>query len=256
MILFRVLTTSARSATAFDHAFTSCHGSRLFTLRLHFAHGPAVPFSTSPAMRKVNGSCRDLVSFADRALLLFHLSVSFIGRRFIPETSARVTRPCWCAVTTFCPLGHCDSPRLETCLDYFIQLTAVSYRGLLRVSSVAYGTCDRARRTGESCLLLRNRSSVSRDRTNQPDPIFPRSPGIIFESQLMQTFVFTNRQLVLSMNCEHHSKNSESVKKLICTRLFTSRNKAAFTWINAHAHATHVSEVIHSAKPLQKCPRE
>src|SRR4030095_1179158 len=64
------------------------------------------PFSTSPACRKVNGSCRDLVSFPDRALLLSRLSASFIGRHFIPETSARVIRPCWCAVTTFCPLGQ------------------------------------------------------------------------------------------------------------------------------------------------------
>jgi len=95
-----------------------------------------------------------------------------------------------------------------------------------------------------------------RDRTNQPDPIFPRSPGIIFESQLMQTFAFTNRQLVLSMNCEHHIKNPESVKKLICTRLFTSRDDAAFVSINVHACVTHFCEVIHNAKAPQKPLRE
>ena len=45
---------SARSATDFVRAFTSCHGSRLFTLRLHSSHSPAVFFSTSPALRKVS----------------------------------------------------------------------------------------------------------------------------------------------------------------------------------------------------------
>lgn len=44
---------SARSATAFGGAFTRCHGSRLFSLRLPFVHRPAVSFVTSPASRKV-----------------------------------------------------------------------------------------------------------------------------------------------------------------------------------------------------------
>ena len=49
-IVFRVLTISTRSAAAFDSAFAPCHGSRLFTLRLHFTHSPAVSFLTSPAL--------------------------------------------------------------------------------------------------------------------------------------------------------------------------------------------------------------
>ena len=44
---------SSGTATAFGRAFTLCHGSRLFTLRLYFAHRPAVSFSTSPTFRKV-----------------------------------------------------------------------------------------------------------------------------------------------------------------------------------------------------------
>jgi hypothetical protein len=51
---------STRSATAFGRAFAPCHGSRLFTLRLHSSHSPAVFFSTSPAQRKVlifHGPC-------------------------------------------------------------------------------------------------------------------------------------------------------------------------------------------------------
>jgi hypothetical protein len=44
---------SARTATAFDSALTSRHGSRLFTLRLLFIHKPAVAFLLSPTFRKV-----------------------------------------------------------------------------------------------------------------------------------------------------------------------------------------------------------
>jgi hypothetical protein len=50
MIFFRVSTISTRSAAAFDGAFARCHGSRLFTFRLHFHHSPAVSFLTSPEL--------------------------------------------------------------------------------------------------------------------------------------------------------------------------------------------------------------
>ena len=50
VIFCRVSTISTRSAAAFDGAFAPCHGSRLFTLRLHFHHSPAVSFLTSPAL--------------------------------------------------------------------------------------------------------------------------------------------------------------------------------------------------------------
>jgi hypothetical protein len=51
MILFFASSPlSSGSATAFDGAFARGHGSRLFTLRLLFAHSPAVSFLTSPAL--------------------------------------------------------------------------------------------------------------------------------------------------------------------------------------------------------------
>jgi hypothetical protein len=53
VIFFASPPLSTRSATAFGRPFALRHGSRLFTLRLHFIHRPAVPFSTSPAWRKV-----------------------------------------------------------------------------------------------------------------------------------------------------------------------------------------------------------
>ena len=58
-IFFRVLTISTGSAAVFDSAFAPCHGSRLFTLRLPFAHSPAVSFLTSPALGSFS---RDLPS--------------------------------------------------------------------------------------------------------------------------------------------------------------------------------------------------
>src|ERR1039458_5962405 len=50
VILSRVSTISTGSAAAFDGAFAPCHGSRLFSLKLPFAHSPAVSFLTSPAL--------------------------------------------------------------------------------------------------------------------------------------------------------------------------------------------------------------
>jgi hypothetical protein len=53
VIFFASPPLSARSATAFGRPFALRHGSRLFTLRSFFVYSPAVPFSTSPARRKV-----------------------------------------------------------------------------------------------------------------------------------------------------------------------------------------------------------
>ena len=54
-----------------------------------------------------------------------------------------------------------------------------------------------------------------RSRVNQPDPTFPRSPGIIYETR---GFDFTlDRRFVLSMNCGHHSRIFISAHDLICT---------------------------------------
>jgi hypothetical protein len=76
-------------------------------------------------------------------------------------------------------LGDCDSPRLETDPDYLTQLAAVSHRGLLPSPSFAF---DDVRTSPEEPV---NSASpelslwFQRSRINQPDPAFPRSPGII-----------------------------------------------------------------------------
>ena len=58
-------------------------------------------------------------------------------------------------------------------------------------------------------------AAFSRDRANQPVPIFPRSPGIILK-RLIQTFVSINH-FVLSMNGDEIIRNFASGNELICT---------------------------------------
>ena len=119
---------SARSATAFGGAFASCHGSRLLTLRLPFAHRPAVFISTSPTWWKVlrilprsrvlPGACAHFVPL----LGVFRLA----DRACAPPPESQA--PCWHTVATVYPLGNCDSLRPETSLSYLTRLGTVSHR--------------------------------------------------------------------------------------------------------------------------------
>ena len=119
---------SARSATAFGCAFASCHGSRLLTLRLLFAHKPAVFISTSPTWWKVftdpaENSCP---SQCLRSLCPAVGRLSF-GRSRVSRT-ARVTSIVLAHSRNRYPLGNCDSLKLETSLSYLTRLGAVSDR--------------------------------------------------------------------------------------------------------------------------------
>ena len=117
------------SATAVNSALAPCHGSRLLPLRLLFAHRPAVPFSTSPAFRKVFTKPAQPV-YPSRCACSF--CPSFDGFRWAgfksllnpPESFA----PCWWTVATGYPLGNRDSLRIETFLSYLTRLGAVSHR--------------------------------------------------------------------------------------------------------------------------------
>ena len=92
IFIFASSPLSAGSAAAFDGAFARCHGSRLFTLRLLFAHSPAVSFLTSPALgsfsrglpsrRVLPGACAPFV----------RLSAAFIWRSRLLIQTARVAR--------------------------------------------------------------------------------------------------------------------------------------------------------------------
>ena len=163
---------------------------------MRFVHSPAVPFSTSPALRKVftRPAMTSCPSRLECSLCPAFRRLSFSRPRFRwpPESSV----PCWCAVTTVCPLGNCDSARTETILA-LLHSTGSGFSSPLvaRVPSFAFPGCARTPpeepvNPASSRRSLRRR--FLRDRTNQPGPIFPRSPGIIHE-WLIQTFVSTNR---------------------------------------------------------------
>jgi len=118
---------SSGSATAFDGAFARCHGSGLLSLRLHFAHMPAVFFSTSPSFGKVNEAC--LLSDPSRTGRPFVTPFSAFSVRLIPVRNQPLSSaPCWRTVATIYPLGNCDSLKPETRLSYLTRLGPVSHR--------------------------------------------------------------------------------------------------------------------------------
>jgi hypothetical protein len=60
-----------------------------------------------------------------------------------------------------------------------------------------------------------------RSRVNQPDPAFPRLPGIIPERTT--SILLAAARSVLSMNCEHHINFHFSDNELICTACSPNR---------------------------------
>ena len=80
VILSRVSTISTRSAAAFGGAFAPCHGSRLFSLKLPFAHSPAVSFLTSPALGRFSRNLPSPRVLPGAPALFVRLSAVFAGR--------------------------------------------------------------------------------------------------------------------------------------------------------------------------------
>ncbi len=87
VIFSRVSTISTRSAAAFDGAFAPCHGSRLFSLKLPFAHSPAVSFLTSPALGSFSRGLPSRRGLPVARAPFVRLSASFVWLIpvFIPE---------------------------------------------------------------------------------------------------------------------------------------------------------------------------
>jgi hypothetical protein len=112
-----LLTARSPGATGLASSLSGCLSST----------GQRYPFSIADDLEGFHGSCLDAVSSPERVLLLCRLSTVFIWLIVLTET-ARVTRPCWCTVTTFYPLGNCDSSEAETTPDYLTRLEAVSHR--------------------------------------------------------------------------------------------------------------------------------
>jgi len=72
------LTTGSGSATVFDGAFARCHGSRLFTLRLHFSsQSSGVVFNIAGAWKFFTRLAWPCVFFPNWTLILSRLSASF-----------------------------------------------------------------------------------------------------------------------------------------------------------------------------------
>jgi hypothetical protein len=114
-----------------------CHGSDLLTLRLSFAHKPAVLFSASPAFWKFNEACLLSDPSRDERSLCFAFRRFWFGRFLFWEPPEPFV-PCWRTVTTVYPLGNCDSLKFETFLSYLTRLGAVSHRVLPLSSFFAF----------------------------------------------------------------------------------------------------------------------
>jgi hypothetical protein len=161
-----------------------------------------------------HGTCRVTVSFPARPLFLSAFRRFSLGGLILHE-SARAVRTVLMRSNNRIPLGNCDSPGLETSPDYLTQLGAASHRSSLPSPSFAYGTRERARGTGEFCLLRPLRNGFRGAGPTSLTRLFPSRLGLSWNGQLNLS-TFTARS-VLSMNCEHHNANHESDNELICT---------------------------------------
>jgi hypothetical protein len=155
-----------------------------FVSRLdHLAQGqPRILSARSPCATGLASSLSGCVSFTVQRCLFRHrrpcgrFSRVLPRRRVLPGSNApfvppfsvfrladlRFRRPpeslvpCWCAVTTICPLGNCDSLKgrnrpCSTSLDWQRLLNRRSSRGFL--FRVYWRRANAVRGTGESCLI-------------------------------------------------------------------------------------------------------
>lgn len=206
---------SAGSAAAFGSAFTRCHGSRLFTLRLRSRHKPAVLFSTSPAMRKsLTGLAKATCPSRCKRSLYLAFRRHWLADLRLRRPPESLT-PCWYAVATYLPLRQLRFVRVRNQLE-LINPAVNGFSSFLAAQFLLSRFQPRATTTGgtgESCLDSQSlHSDKPRDRANQPDPIFPQSPGIIL--LIWDSSSFLN---VLSMNQPQDIRNVFFGKKIICT---------------------------------------
>ena len=139
-----------------------------------------MPFSTSPALQKVFPRPAKTLfpSRLECSLCLAFRRLSLSGSSKEPPESFA---PCWCTVTTVYPLGNCDSPEgrnrpRATSLDSKRLLIASRRAGSFRVTDSARTPSEEPVNPASATRIF---VTLSRDRTNQPGSIFPRSPGII-----------------------------------------------------------------------------
>jgi hypothetical protein len=174
-----------------------CHGSRLFTLRLRLIHRPAVPFSTSPAWRKVftrpaETSCPSRI---EHSFCPAFRRLSFGGVRLALKASARVTRSVLVRSNNRLPSGQlrfAQGPKPP--LGYFTRLAAASHR--CSSHRFLFRETDRARTPSAEPVNPASSTAtcVISFRGTGPTSLvqsFPGHPGLSV-SCCFQTLVFTS----------------------------------------------------------------
>jgi hypothetical protein len=121
-----------------------------------------------------------------------------------PESSV----PCWSAVTTVGPLGHCDSPRAETA-HALLDLTGSGFSSLL-VAGFRFRVSDGARTPSvESVNTASALAAFAIEfRGTEPTSLvqsFPGRPGLS-ETGRAPTFVFTAPSFQENDPGQHHRK--------------------------------------------------
>jgi hypothetical protein len=110
--------------------------------------------------------------------------------------------------------GNCDSFRLETCLNYLTRLGTVSHRPSPPVLHSHLARANAPEEPVNFASAVQPFGRFKRSRANQPNPTFPRSPGINLETNNLNFSTATAR-FVLSMNCKHHNSFFTSYNELI-----------------------------------------
>jgi len=95
---------------------------------------------------------------------------------------ARVARTVLMRSSNQSLFGNCDSFRLETCLNYLTRLGTVSHRSWPPIPHSHLARANAPEEPVNSASAIPPFGWFKRSRTFQPDPTFPRSPGIILET--------------------------------------------------------------------------
>jgi hypothetical protein len=171
-----------------------------------------VPFLTSPAFRKFfHAACLAIVTFPLRVLFLSAFRRLSFGELNFYSESGQNTRTVLIRSSNQSPLRQLrfiqarNLPELlDSARDGFSSPLAAGF-------SFAFGARERTRRTGEFCLRRPPFGWFKRSRANQPNPTFPRSPGIILETFNLNFSTVTGKQLQTFLDTAAHQYASTEV---------------------------------------------
>jgi hypothetical protein len=160
-----------------------------------------------------HGSCLDLVSVPDWVLPLCRLSAFFVEQTFVSEDRQSHPFRAGAWPQPLAPRAATIHPQAETACE-LLHSTGRGFSSRL-VAWVPIFAFRRARErpsvepVNPASVRAAFAIRLKRDRTNQPGPIFPRSPGIILNGPA-RNFHF-DQPVVLSMNGNKTSRISRSV---------------------------------------------